>query len=358
MDAVRTKLREIEKQYKEIVEKLMDEKVMSDPKLLTKLSKEQARLTQPVEAYHQLLELDSRIAQADEMLKENDPELKEMARMEKDECEPEREVLLERIQHLLVPRDPDDDHDVIMEIRGGAGGDEGNIFAGDLYRMYSKYAESKGWKVQVLEASVSEAGGYTQIIFSVKGTDVYKELKFESGVHRVQRVPKTETQGRIHTSTATVLCQPEAEDTDIEIDPKDLTIETHRASGAGGQHINKTDSAVRIVHVPTGITVNCQDGRSQIENRETAMRLIRARVYEELKRIQEEEAGKIRRAKIGTGDRSEKIRTYNYPQNRVTDHRIGLTITQLDRIMEGKLDGVIEGLLAEEEKRKLEETAV
>lgn len=191
---------------------------------------------------------------------------------------------------------------------------------------------------------------------SVKGTDVYKELKFESGVHRVQRVPKTETQGRIHTSTATVLCQPEAEDTDIEIDPKDLTIETHRASGAGGQHINKTDSAVRIVHVPTGITVNCQDGRSQIENRETAMRLIRARVYEELKRIQEEEAGKIRRAKIGTGDRSEKIRTYNYPQNRVTDHRIGLTITQLDRIMEGKLDGVIEGLLAEEEKRKLEET--
>ncbi len=222
--------------------------------------------------------------------------------------------------------------------------------------MYSKYAESKGWKVQVLEASVSEAGGYTQIIFSVKGTDVYKELKFESGVHRVQRVPKTETQGRIHTSTATVLCQPEAEDTDIEIDPKDLTIETHRASGAGGQHINKTDSAVRIVHVPTGITVNCQDGRSQIENRETAMRLIRARVYEELKRIQEEEAGKIRRAKIGTGDRSEKIRTYNYPQNRVTDHRIGLTITQLDRIMEGKLDGVIEGLLAEEEKRKLEET--
>ena len=256
MDAVRTKLSEIEKQYKEIVEKLMDEKVMSDPKLLTKLSKEQARLTQPVDAYHQLLELDSRIAQADEMLKENDPELKEMARMEKDECEPEREALLERIQHLLVPRDPDDDHDVIMEIRGGAGGDEGNIFAGDLYRMYSKYAESKGWKVQVLEASVSEAGGYTQIIFSVKGTDVYKELKFESGVHRVQRVPKTETQGRIHTSTATVLCQPEAEDTDIEIDPKDLTIETHRASGAGGQHINKTDSAVRIVHVPTGITVN------------------------------------------------------------------------------------------------------
>ena len=223
--------------------------------------------------------------------------------------------------------------------------------------MYTKYAESKGWKVQVLEASVSEAGGFSQIIYSVKGTDVYRELKYESGVHRVQRVPKTEAQGRIHTSTATVLCQPEAEEEDIEIDPKDLTIETHRASGAGGQHINKTDSAVRIVHLPTGITVNCQEGRSQIENRETAMRLIRARVYEELRRQKEEEEGKIRRAKIGTGDRSEKIRTYNYPQNRVTDHRIGLTITQLDRIMEGKLDGIIEGLLAEEEKRKLEENA-
>ena len=250
----------------------------------------------------------------------------------------------------------DDDRSVIIEIRGGAGGDEGNIFAGDLYRMYTKYAEAKGWKVQVMEASVSEAGGFSQIIFSIKGNDVYRELKYESGVHRVQRVPKTEAQGRIHTSTATVLCQPEAEEADIEIDPKDLTIETHRASGAGGQHINKTDSAVRIVHLPTGITVNCQEGRSQIENRETAMRLIRARVYEELNRRREEEEGKIRRAKIGTGDRSEKIRTYNYPQNRVTDHRIGLTITQLDRIMEGKLDGIVEGLLAEEEKKKLEES--
>ena len=354
MDAVRQKLIDIEKQYTEITEQLMSEEVVSDPKKLTKLSKEQARLSQPVDAWNKLKALDDRIAQADEMLSEDDEELREMAKMEKEECEPAREELLEHIQHLLVPRDPDDDHDVIMEIRGGAGGDEGNIFAGDLYRMYARYAETKGWKVQVMEANPSEAGGFSQIIFSIKGTDVYKELKWESGVHRVQRVPKTEAQGRIHTSTATVLCQPEADDTDIEIDPKDLTIETHRASGAGGQHINKTDSAVRIVHVPTGITVNCQEGRSQIENRETAMRLIRARVYEELKRRQEEEAGKVRRAKIGTGDRSEKIRTYNYPQNRVTDHRIGLTITQLDRIMEGKLDGVIEGLLLEEEKRKLE----
>ncbi|HCK88852.1 MAG TPA: peptide chain release factor 1 [Erysipelotrichaceae bacterium] len=358
MDAVRTKLSEIESQYEEINKKLLDDEVLKDPKLLTRLSKEQARLRQPVDAYLKLKELDERISQAEEMLRDNDEEMKEMAKAELEECEPERESLLEHIQHLLIPRDPDDDHDVIMEIRGGAGGDEGNIFAGDLFRMYSKYAETKGWKIQVMEASPSEAGGFSQIIYSVKGEDVYKELKYESGVHRVQRVPKTEAQGRIHTSTATVLCQPEAEDSDIEIDPKDLTIETHRASGAGGQHINKTDSAVRIVHVPTGITVNCQEGRSQIENRETAMRLIRARVYEEYKRRKEEEEGKIRRAKIGTGDRSEKIRTYNYPQNRVTDHRIGLTITQLDRIMEGRLEGIIEGLLAEEEKRKLAEADV
>ncbi|MBW9212930.1 MULTISPECIES: peptide chain release factor 1 [Terrabacteria group] len=356
MDAVREKLIEIEKRYQTITNDLMDEKVFSNPALLTKLSKEQASLTQSLEAWHKLKKLDNQIEQANEMLKESDPELKEMAKMELEECVPAQEELLEHIQHLLIPKDPDDDHDVIMEIRGGAGGDEGNIFAGDLYRMYIRYAEAKGWKIQVMEASASEAGGFSQVIFSIKGNEVYRDLKWESGVHRVQRVPKTESQGRVHTSTATVLCQPEAEEADIVIDPSDLTIETHRASGAGGQHINKTDSAVRIVHLPTGITVNCQDGRSQIENRETAMRLIRARVYEEIKRQRDEAAGAVRRAKIGTGDRSEKIRTYNYPQNRVTDHRIGLTITQLDRIMEGKLDGIIEGLQAEEEKRKLEES--
>lgn len=357
MDAIREKLIEIEKEYDDINNQLVSDEVLSNPKELTRLSKAQAKLSASVEAWHTLQSLDSRIEQAQEMLKENDEELKEMAQQELDECLPEQETLLAHIQKLLIPKDPDDDHDVIMEIRGGAGGDEGNIFAGDLYRMYTKYAESQGWKVQTLEASPSEAGGFSQIIFSVKGTDVYGALKFESGAHRVQRVPKTEAQGRIHTSTATVLCQPEAEDTDIEIDEKDLTIETHRASGAGGQHINKTDSAVRIVHIPTGITVNCQEGRSQIENRETAMRLIRARVYEELKRQQEEKEGAIRRQKIGTGDRSEKIRTYNYPQNRVTDHRIGLTLTQLDRIMEGKLDDIIAGLQEEEEKKKLEGSA-
>ena len=285
----------------------------------------------------------------------DDVELCEMGAIEEAQAQQEQHALLKHIQRLLLPQDPDDDHDVIMEIRGGVGGDEGNIFAGDLYRMYTRYAENQRWKIEVMEASPSEAGGFSEIIFAIKGKDVYKALKFESGAHRVQRVPKTESQGRIQTSTATVLVRPEAEDTDIVIDPKDLTIETHRASGAGGQHINKTDSAVRIVHVPTGITVNCQEGRSQIENRETAMRLIKTRVYEELERQRQEAEGKERRAKIGTGDRSEKIRTYNYPQNRLTDHRIGFSINQLDRVMEGKLEDVIAALWADDERRKLEE---
>lgn len=354
MDAFREKLIAIEKEYDHISEELSSESIAQDIKKLTKLSREQARLKGSVDAWHNLQDLDSRIEEAELMLKDEDEEIREMAQMEKEECTAEREVLLEKIQKMLIPRDPEDECDAIMEIRGGAGGDEGNIFAGDLYRMYTRYAESRGWKVSVMEANPSEAGGFSQIIFSIKGEDVYKYMKWESGVHRVQRVPKTETQGRIHTSTATVLCQPEIEEDVFELDMKDLTFETHRASGAGGQHINKTDSAVRIVHIPTGIVVNCQEGRSQMQNRETALRIIRARVYEEVQREKEEAAGKERRAKIGTGDRSEKIRTYNYPQNRVTDHRIHFTTNHLDLIMEGKLDEVIDALQAEEEKRKLE----
>ena len=354
MDAFREKLIAIEKQYDEITEELSSESIAQDIKKLTKLSREQARLKGSVDAWHQLKQLDQASEEAEIMSKDEDQEIREMAQMELEEATAERETLLDKIQKMLIPRDPEDECDVIMEIRGGAGGDEGNIFAGDLYRMYTRYAESRGWKVAVMEASVSEAGGFSQIVFSIKGEDVYKYLKWESGVHRVQRVPKTETQGRIHTSTATVLCQPEIEEDVFELDMKDLTIETHRASGAGGQHINKTDSAVRIVHIPTGIMVNCQEGRSQIENRETALRIIRSRVYEEVQRQKEEAAGKERRAKIGTGDRSEKIRTYNYPQNRVTDHRIHFTTNHLDIIMEGKLDEVIEALQTEEERKKLE----
>lgn len=359
MDAVREKLRQLEKEYNENNEKLMAPEIVSDTAMLTKLSKAQAHLEAPVDAWHKLQNLDERIEEAEALKKEDDEELREMAEMELAECLPEREELLDHIQHLLIPRDPDDDNDCIMEIRGGAGGDEGNIFAGDLYRMYTRYAESRGWKVQVNEASPSEAGGFSQIVFSIKAKEgAYGYLKWESGVHRVQRVPKTESQGRIQTSTATVYCYPQVEKSDFEIDMNDLEIETHRASGAGGQHINKTDSAVRIVHKPTGITVNCQEGRSQIENRETALMIIRARVYEFEREKEEAAAGEARRSKIGTGDRSEKIRTYNYPQNRVTDHRIGLSVNQLDRIMEGKLDIVIDGLRAEDEKKKLEESSL
>ena len=353
MDAMLKRLETIHQRYEELNDLLVSEEVIANPREMTRLAKEQASLKQQDEAYLQLSQLLKHIEQAEIMKKEEDHELREMAEMELEELLPKKEKLVEHIELLLIPRDPNDDHNVIMEIRGAAGGDEANIFAGDLYRMYCRYAEIMGWKVEVMEANESEAGGFALISFMVKGEDVYKHLKFESGSHRVQRVPKTETQGRIHTSTATVLVLPEAEETDIEIDPADLTIETHRASGAGGQHINKTDSAVRIVHLPTGITVNCQDGRSQHANRETAMRLIRARVYEEYQRRKEEEEGAQRRAKIGTGERSEKIRTYKYPQNRVTDHRIGFTVNQLDRIMEGKLQDVIEALLQEEQRQKM-----
>lgn len=353
MDARIVKLESIEKRYLEINDEMLKEEVASNVKLFTKLSKEQASLKAAYEAYQELKKLTSEIEGAKEMLQDSDPEIKEMAQLEYDEATAKLEKLDAHIEQLLLPRDPEDAYDCLVEIRGAAGGDEGNIFAGDLYRMYNYYAANMGYKTEVMEASESEAGGYALISFSVKGLDAYRHFKFESGAHRVQRVPKTETQGRVHTSTATVIVFPDVEEEDVEIPDSDLEIETHRASGAGGQHINKTDSAVRIVHKPTGITVNCQDGRNQIANKETALKIIRARVYAYYKEKKEEEEGAIRKSKIGTGDRSEKIRTYNYPQNRVTDHRIGLTLNQLDRIMEGKLDDIIEALIKNEEKEKL-----
>ena len=353
MSAIIEKLKEIEDRYNEISDQLISEEVISKPALLTKLAKQQAGLRQTVECYHDLLKCQSNIQQAKELLHEHDEEIKQMAEMELEEETAKEEELLAKAQILLIPKDPNDDHNALVEIRGAAGGDEGNIFAGDLYRMYVHYAESMGYKTEVMESSESEMGGYALISFIVKGDGAYGHFKFESGAHRVQRVPKTETQGRIHTSTATVIVWADVEEGDIEIDEADLEFETHRSSGAGGQHINKTDSAVRIVHKPTGITVNCQDGRSQIENRATALRIIKARVMEYMQQKAAEEKGEIRRSKIGTGDRSEKIRTYNYPQNRVTDHRIGLTINQLDRIVEGKLDDVINALIEEEQKEIL-----
>lgn len=353
MDAKIVKLQEIEKRFNEISDLMLLDENVSDVKKYTKLSKEQAQLKGAFDAYQKYKKYTKVIEDGQEMLNDSDPEIKEMAKMEIDDAKTNLEELDKHIEQLLLPRDPEDAYDCLVEIRGAAGGDEGNIFAGDLFRMYSYYADSLGYKTEVMESSEGEAGGYALISFSVKGLDAYRHFKFESGAHRVQRVPKTETQGRVHTSTATVIVFPDIEDEDIEIPDSDLTIETHRSSGAGGQHINKTDSAVRIVHLPTGITVNCQDGRNQIANKETAMKIIRARVYDYYKQKKLEEEGAIRRSKIGTGDRSEKIRTYNYPQNRVTDHRIGLTINQLDRIVEGKLDNIVDALLENDDKEKL-----
>jgi peptide chain release factor 1 len=353
MDAINIKLQNIEDRYNELGNLLIQEEVYTDQKRMAKLGKEQSSLRQSYEAFQNLKNLEETIEESKMMLEDDDAEIKEMAKMELEESTVAREKLLEHIELLLIPKDPNDERNAIVEIRGAAGGDEGNIFAGDLFRMYTYYAENLGYKVEVMESNEAEAGGYTLISFTIKGDDAYRHFKFESGSHRVQRVPKTETQGRVHTSTATVLVLPEIEAEDVEIPDSDLTFETHRASGAGGQHINKTDSAVRIVHVPTGITVNCQDGRSQIANRETALKIVRSRVFKEYERRKKEAEGEIRREKVGSGDRSEKIRTYNYPQNRVSDHRIGLTINQLDRIIEGKLDNVIEALLAEEQKQIL-----
>lgn len=339
--------------YHEITDMMMSPEIVSDSKMLAKLGKEQADLTQVVETYMDYKMNANALEEAKALLSEDDKEIKDMAKMEIEELEPKIEEYLAKLEILLIPKDPDDSHNAIVEIRGAAGGDEGNIFAGDLYRMYSKYAESQGWKTETIEMADAEAGGFSLVSFMVKGDGVYGKLKFESGSHRVQRVPKTESQGRIHTSTATVLVTPEIEPDDFDMDLNDLEIETMRSSGAGGQHVNKTDSAVRIVHKPTGLTVKCQDGRSQHENRATAMMTIRSRVYEEHRRRLEKEQGLQRRNKIGTGDRSEKIRTYNYPQNRVTDHRIGYNVNQLDRIMEGKMQDLLDALIDADQQAKL-----
>lgn len=353
MNAMIERLESIVARYNELGELLLAPETLADNRLMAKLAKEQASLTQIVETYEEYKRVEEGLADAHELLKEHDEEMREMAKMEIEELEPKKEELHQKLEILLIPKDPMDENNAIVEIRGAAGGDEGNIFAGDLYRMYTRYAENMGWKIELMEVQDAEAGGFSLISFMVKGQHAYGTLKYESGSHRVQRVPKTESAGRIHTSTATVLVSPEVEEDDFDMDPNDLEIDTCRASGAGGQHINKTDSAVRILHKPTGIVVKCQDGRSQHENKATAMRLIRARVYEDHMAKIEAEAGAERRSKIGTGDRSEKIRTYNYPQNRVTDHRIGYTVNQLDRIMEGKMDDLLAALEEYDQKLKL-----
>lgn len=344
----------MENRYEELGHMLMDPDIGTDIKKMTDVTKEQASLQAAYDLFQEYKEVKDGIDGAKELMKENDPEIKEMAKMELDELEERMPEIIKKLELELIPKDPNDNKNVIMEIRGAAGGDEGNIFAGDLYRMYVKYVESQGWKVEVMEAEESEAGGFSLISFNVIGDGVYGKLKYESGSHRVQRVPKTETQGRVHTSTATVLVMPEMEEVDVQINKSDLRIDTYRASGAGGQHINKTDSAVRITHLPTGIVATSQDGRSQHDNRDKAMKALVARVYDYFQSQQTEAIDSERKSKVGTGDRAEKIRTYNYPQNRVTDHRIGLTIQQLDRIIEGKLDDIITALINEDQRLKLE----
>ena len=339
--------------YNEINEELMKPEICMDIKKMTALSKEQRSIAKIVECYTEYKRCLESIEDLKEMRKDPDPELAEMAEMELEETKSRVVQLEEEIKVLLLPKDPNDDKNVIVEIRGAAGGDEANIFAGDLYRMYARYAESKGWKVEVLDAMDSEMGGFSQIEFKISGDSVYSFLKYESGAHRVQRIPVTEANGRIQTSTATVLVMPEAEDIEFDLDMNDLRIDTFCSSGPGGQSVNTTKSAVRVTHIPTGIAVASQVHKSQHENKAAAIQLIRTRLYNQLLEEQAAKDGQTRQALIGRGDRSEKIRTYNYPQNRVTDHRIGFTIQRLDAIIEGKLDLVINELIAEDQKRKL-----
>lgn len=345
------RLKAIEERYNEITNELTDTAVLSDIKKTTKLSKEQASLKEAYDVYQEYKKLNSDLKEAKELA--SDSELGDFAKEEITRINEELEKLEANLEIILLPKDPNDEKNVIVEIRGAAGGDEANIFAGDLYRMYSKYAEKEGWKLEVLSEEHSDMGGYPLVQFMVKGNAVYSKLKYESGAHRVQRVPVTETQGRVHTSTATVVVMPEAEEVDVEIKQSDLRIDVYRSTGAGGQCVNTTDSAVRITHIPSGIVVTCQNERSQIQNKEKCMQMLRTRLYEEETRKQEEELGNERRSKIGTGDRSEKIRTYNYPQNRVTDHRIGFTTKNLDRVMEGNLEEIINALITEDQNRKL-----
>jgi len=349
---MRERLELIEVRFNEVSEELMKPETLNDYKTMKKLSKERSDLEEVVNKYHELKALDEEIIGLKEM--ENDPEMAELAKMELTEAQEKLAQVESELEVLLIPKDENDGKDIIMEIRGAAGGDEANIFAGDLFRMYSKYAEKNNWKIEITNETPGSSGGYSQIEFQIKGENVYSKLKFESGSHRVQRVPATETQGRVHTSTATVLVMPEAEDIDFELDMSEIRVDITRSSGCGGQGVNTTDSAVRLTHIPTGIIVYSQTERSQIKNKETAIKIMKTRLYNKKLEEQLEKEGKERLQKIGTGDRSEKIRTYNYPQNRVTDHRINFSLMELDRVMEGNIDAIIEALINEDQRMKLE----
>ncbi|MBE6151960.1 MAG: peptide chain release factor 1 [Firmicutes bacterium] len=345
------RLEAIETRYNELTDLLTEPEIISNIKKTLELTKEQASLREGYEVYVKYKKLLDDIEAAKEMSK--DPDMVEFAREELETLNSLKQEIEQEIEIILLPKDPNDGKNVIVEIRGAAGGDEANIFAGDLYRMYSRYAEKQGWKTEILDSEDCAAGGFSQIEFMIKGDNVYSKLKYESGAHRVQRVPVTEANGRIQTSTATVLVMPEAEELDFELDMSEVRIDITRSSGCGGQGVNTTDSAVRLTHIPTGVIVYSQTERSQIKNKEKAIQILKTRLYDLKLREKEEAEGAERRSKIGSGDRSEKIRTYNYPQNRVTDHRIGFTTKQLDRVMDGALDEVIEALVTEDQNRKL-----
>ena len=347
------KLKGLSQKYAEIEYMLSQSEVWADAQKAAALSREKAELAPLMEAYARYETFRQEAESAEELL--SDPEMKDLARETLSEARSGMERTAEELKILLLPKDPNDDKNVIMEIRGGAGGEEAALFAHSLMRMYTMYAERNRWKVEVLNLNDTELGGVKEASFSITGEGAYSRLKFESGVHRVQRVPETETQGRIHTSTVTVAVLPEAEEVEVEINPGDLQVDVFRASGAGGQHVNKTESAIRMTHLPTGIVVECQDERSQFKNREKALKILRSRIYEKKQREADEKMAAQRKLQVGTGDRSERIRTYNYPQSRVSDHRIGLTLYKLDAILDGDLDELIDALLTASQAEKLQQ---
>ncbi|WP_338969674.1 peptide chain release factor 1 [Spiroplasma endosymbiont of Labia minor] len=347
----REALEAMQTRFEQINTELQKETVIKDIKQLMELSKEHSNLEDAVNKYNEYKIFEQQVSDAKEILEtEKAKDMLDLAKAELDEATNQLLILEEQINFILMPKDPNDDKNVIVEIRGAAGGDEANIFAGDLFRMYMRYAERQKWKIEILEATPAEFGGYTNLSFTIRGDKVYSKLKFESGSHRVQRVPKTESKGRIQTSTATVAVLPEVSDVEVDIKQSDLRIDTYRSSGAGGQHVNTTDSAVRITHLPTGIVAASQDGRSQHDNKDLAMTMLRAKIYESELEKQQSETTSMRKNAVGTGARSEKIRTYNYPQNRVTDHRVNLTLNKLDQVMDGAIDEIIIALINEEQR--------
>ena len=349
------RLQSVEDRYERLNELLSDPEIINDSKKLREYSKEQSDIQETVMTYRDYKSVKEQIQEAKAMLEEKlDADMRDMVKEELSELEAASEELEAKMKILLVPKDPNDDKNVIMEIRGAAGGDEAALFAGNLYRMYSRYAEMQGWKTEVIDMSATGLGGFKEIIFMINGQGAYSKLKFENGAHRVQRVPETESGGRIHTSTATVVVLPETEEVEVEIHDKDIRFDAYASSGAGGQSVNTTMSAVRLTHIPTGIVVTCQDEKSQHKNKDKAMKVLRARVYDKFQQEAQAEYDQNRKSAVGTGDRSERIRTYNFPQNRVTDHRIGLTLQKLDQIIEGKLDEILDALILEDQSSRLE----